>query len=169
MFSLQEESVRLVNVNPRAELHGEDPKPAADLKIHAKMSNAMLADFHPALRALLYVKDEGQKDLISENDPEHLTRLRMPKLGPLKFNEEIVGATVTVHAAVSKSDITLEGCTVDNFHVEPQEGGTIDITLRVQAHPDEKQMGKLYMLIGKDVEISIEPPEADAEEDPDGK
>lgn len=161
MFELTNQQVRLANVNLRAELHGEDPKPAADLKIEAKLSNDALAQFHPTLKHFLYSKDEEQPDLVSAQDNERVTRLRMPKLGPLKWDTELVGARVVVHHGVNgKGDIDLEGCNVNSFTLTAEEGGTVAISFRAQAHPDEKQIGKLSTLIGKDVEISVEPPDS---------
>jgi hypothetical protein len=47
----------------------------------------------------------------------------MPKLGPLKYSEEPVGAEVTIHRGLGgKSDIMLPGCSVNNFTLDAQEG-----------------------------------------------
>ena len=41
-FSLDHQSVTLANLNTRAELHGEDREPAADLKLTWTAPNAIL-------------------------------------------------------------------------------------------------------------------------------
>ncbi len=156
MFSLKNDVAKLANVNPRAELHGEDPQPACDLKIEMNVSNGLLAEFHPTLRSFLYEKDDSQLDLAEDS----LTHLRMPKLGPLKWDEELVGAEVTVHRGLGgKSDIVLPGCSVNNFVLAPQEGGSVMLCFRVQGHPDEKQFGRLCSIIGSEIEITVMPPE----------
>lgn len=159
-FTLLEEKVKIVNVNPRAELHGEDTKPACDIKVEATLSNDDLAEFHPTLKSLLYVKDADRPDLLSQADPSHATMLRFPQLkGPLKWDGEIIGAAVTVHyGATEKSHIVLPTCVVNDFRLEPLEGGTVMVTCRVQAHPDAKQFGALCMMVGTEIPVSIEPP-----------
>jgi len=160
-LTLNEVTARLINVNPRPELHGEDKKPAADLKFHTLLPNSELAQFHPMLKAMLYVKDTDQADLVSQNDPEHATALRFPLLcrKALSWESEIVGGKVTIHHGISaKSHLVLDGAIVNEFRLEPLQGGTVGITFRVQIHPDEKTAGKLCMLTGTDMTISVEPP-----------
>jgi hypothetical protein len=45
MFSLANQAAKLTNVNPRAELHGQDKKLAVDLKFEVKTSNDVLSEF----------------------------------------------------------------------------------------------------------------------------
>jgi hypothetical protein len=170
-FSLQNEKVKIVNVNPRAELHGDEPKSACDIKIEATLANDDLAEFHPTLKSLLYVKDEDRPDLISQADPGHATMLRFPQLkGPHKWDGEIIGAAVTVHyGTTEKSHIVLPTCLVNEFRLEPLEGGSVVVTCRVQAHPDEKAFGKLCMLVGTEIGVSIKPPESELEHSTDAR
>lgn len=158
MFHLNEHEVRMVNVNVRPELHGEEAVTAVDLKIEAKMPNNILFEFDPSLKLILYVKDPNP-ELIDQ--PEHLTKLRFPQIGyPIKWDEEIIGAKAVFHLGVSgkRSDVTLEMCDVNEFRFEPQEGGTVVVTFRIQTKPDEKQLGKLGMMAGCDVILSVVPP-----------
>jgi hypothetical protein len=167
-FALEHQGVKLVDVNPRAELHGDDHVMAADLKMQATMSNDILAEFHPRLRAALYFKSEGSPDLIDiarAGDPAHVPNLVFPKLGPLKWQHEIAGARVTIYAPVSRNDIVLEGCGVDGFTIEAKEGGTIILTFRVKAKPDEDEMGRLCAMIQTDIDLSLEPPQATDEKE----
>lgn len=161
MLILKNQTVRLTSFNPRAELHGEDPKPAADLTLEAKLPNSVLSELAPSLKAFLYMKDDEQADLVSGADPEHLTRLRFPKMSPFKWSEEIVGATVTIHyGATGRGDVTLPGCIVGKYRVTPEEGGTVILSMQVQAHPDEQQAGKVCMLVGTQIQVTIDPPES---------
>lgn len=164
-FELSRTTVRLAAFNTRRELHGEDPQPAADLKIDMKLGSDQLALFHPALRSMLYHYDsQVGGDLVDaahkDSDPNYAPHVRFPKMGPLKWDDEIVGATVTVHYGV-KSEIVLSGSNVAKFHMEPQNGGTVALSFLIQAHPDEKQAGKLYTMNGSDIELTIEPPESE--------
>jgi hypothetical protein len=65
MFELTQATVKLANINPRAEMHGDDPKPAFDLKIEATCSSSALTHFHPELRQHLFMKDQNP-DLIDQ-------------------------------------------------------------------------------------------------------
>lgn len=168
-LALVKEMVKVVNVNPRAELHGEEPKPACDIKLEATISNDRLAEFHPTLKSLLYVKDQDRPDLISQADPTHATMLRFPALkGPLKWDDELIGAEVTIHyGTTEKSHIVLATCLVNDVKLEALEGGSVVVGLRVQAHPDEKQFGKLCTLVGTEIPVSIIPPQPEPVFDPD--
>lgn len=77
---------------------------------------------------------------------------------PLKFSDEIIGATVTV--AYGIGDIALEICNVNNFRVECKDGGTVRVTYRVQAKPTGEQLAKLSQVLGASVDVSIDPPAA---------
>lgn len=161
MFSLLKQNVKLSSFNPRAELHGTETHPAADLTIDANIPNTLLLEFHESLKSLLYMKD-AQVDI----DEDHMTALRMPKMGTFPYEEEIVGATFTIHHGISaKSDLKMAGCMVNNFKLSAQEGGTVAVKFRVQCHPDEKQMGRLAMMIGTKIEVTIEPPESEDQGD----
>ena len=164
-LSLSNTEAKVSSVNPRAELHGEDPKPACDVNLEFALSNDELAQLHPSLKGFLYVKDEDRPDLVSQADPEHATMLRFPQLGvPVKWDGEMIGAEALFHYGTSeKSHIKLSGCVVGKFALEPLEGGSVLTTLQVQCHPDEKQMGRLGMMVGTKVPVTITPPEAAGE------
>jgi hypothetical protein len=160
-FSLSNTEAKVSSVNPRAELHGEDPKPACDVNLEFALSNDELAQLHPNLKGLLYVKDEDRPDLLSQADPGHATMLRFPQLGRLKWDGEVIGAGVTFHyGTTEKSHINLTGCIVGKIGLQPMEGGSVVLGLQVQAHPDEKQFGKLCTLVGSKIPITITPPES---------
>lgn len=162
-FSLDHQSATLAHLNVRAELHGEDREPAADLKLTWTAPNAILSEFDPELRYALFrlpERDGDQVDLI--NDPDFLPIVKFPKLGSLKWSDEIVGATVTVHwGASGKGDVVLTDCVVDRFRFDLIDGGSVFITIRVKCHPTEAQVGKLFSKLGCETEISIAPPAAE--------
>ena len=60
MFSLDRKTVKLVNVNPRAEKHGDENALACDLKFEIRASNDVLSEFHHSLKSALYKEpDQG--------------------------------------------------------------------------------------------------------------
>lgn len=158
MFDLNQ-SVKLANVNPRAEMHGEDPKPAFDLKIEATCSSSVLLHFHPELRQHLFKKDENP-DLVDQvTEGDGLTVLRYPKMGQIKWDWEGVGYTATVgYGLGGPSDIVLNDCKVDHFKIEAQNGGSVIVTFRIIAHPDTEDIGKLCEFIQRDIDLDLQPP-----------
>lgn len=158
MFQLLKHPCSLTNFNPRIEMHGEDPKPAADLSFTANLPNDKLALFDASLRDFLFWKN-GDATPDTANDSAAAPHLRFPKLGILKWNTELVGAKVTIHVGeISKHEVALPAATVCKFKIDPQEGGTCLVYFLVQCHPDEKQSGKLAFMIGRDFDVTVEPP-----------
>ena len=169
-FELNEVTAKLLHLNARGEIHGEDNVPAGDLKIKVDLGNDCLAMFHPALKSMLYHFDQSaDQDLVDEaqkQDPEYKPHLRFPNIPAIKPTDQCTGASVTIHQGVpgsgkNKADICLDLCNIDNFVIEPKQGGTCSITFRIQAHPDEKASGKLWALIGSNIMLSIAPPAAE--------
>ncbi|MEM5429370.1 hypothetical protein [Cupriavidus oxalaticus] len=155
MFELTQQQVKLSSVNPRAEIHGTEKKPACDLKFEYAADNAELVRFAPDLRDALYKRPDDQGDLI---DPERLSVLRFPKMGAFKF--ELAGKgykLVMDYGLGDKSNIEL-AADIDGFKLLPQNGGTVIIMFRAVVHPDEVAFGKLCSFVQRDVEITLTPP-----------
>jgi hypothetical protein len=159
MFELKQ-LVKLANVNPRAELHGEDPKPAFDLKIEATCPSTVLVAFHPELRQHLFKKDENPDLADQATDGDGMTVLRYPKMGAIKWDWEGAGYTATVDYGLGgESNIVLRDCKVDHFKIEAQNGGSVVITFRIIAHPESEDVGKLCEFIQRDIELVLAAPE----------
>lgn len=161
MFELTKQKVKLSSVNPRAEIHGEERKPAFDLKFEAACCNDVLIHFHPELRQMLFKKNE-QPDLVDQsNDKESLTALRFPKMGGIKWDWEGAGYALTVPYGIDdKSAIKLGDCKVDDFKFVPQNGGTVMLSWRTICHPKTEEVGKLCEFIQREIDITLTPPEA---------
>lgn len=57
------------------------------------------------------------------------------------------------------SNIVLGDVKVDKFKFTAQEGGTVSVSCRIIAHPDEKVIGPLCNFIQRDIILSITRPE----------
>lgn len=165
MFEL-DQTVKLANVNPRAEKHGEDTKPALDLKIEAMCPSTALIHFHSELRQHLFKKDENP-DLVDQvTEGDSLTQLRYPKMGAIKWDWEAAGYTAEVDYGLGgESNIVLGDVKVDHFTFEPQNGGSVAITFRMTVHADADDVGKLCEFIQRDIELKLTPPEAKTADD----
>lgn len=168
MFSIENQAAKLTSVNPRAEIHGADHVMAADLKFEIKVSNDVLSEFDPALKASLYRKahpgEEVQPSL--QLEPGALPKIKFPLMGPVKWGSELSGYEVIVHYGISgKDDIRLLACEVDQFRFDCLDGGTVVVSFRVIAHPAPGELGRLCEMIQQEVDISlIEPTEVEQEQ-----
>lgn len=154
---------KLSSYTPRRELHGEDPRPAATLKFDIVLGADMLLMFHPTLRSALFEHREGVVRNLADA-ASTANDLRYPQIGkPLTWTLELIGAELTIDYGLGgKSNIVLPDCTVDDFTISPQQGAVAFVGFRVACHPDEKQSGKLAMMIGKDdLKITLAPPAAE--------
>lgn len=143
-LELKNQKAKLAHFNARSEMNGEDRVAAADVKLEVPLTDDDLAMFGPDLRSSWYNGDR---------------KLRNPQLeGPFSWEAEIVGATLTIHHGLGgKSDLVMQGCTVNAFKLTPLDGGSVLMACRVQCHPGEKEAGKLYSMVQGDVEVSLEP------------
>lgn len=156
MFDLSKKACFLAHCNGRHEKHGEDDVLACDLKFKGDFDGGILAEFHPTLRSLMYAKHEGGD--LADQGSDTPTQLRFTNLvQPLKFTNEIVGATVTLEYGLKP--IVFDTANVNEFKVECNEGGTVTVTFRVQVRPTEEQLAKLFALLDTSVPVTITPPE----------
>lgn len=164
-FELAEQAAKFTNLNTTPELHGEKPEPAADLKFALNMaSSSVLPMFDPTLRGMLFCRHgQVQHDLADES--ADVPDLRFPKLAlPLKWDLQFDADELRIHIGTGgKSDVMFPNAKVSDFQLSPQQGGTVIVTFKARVHPDEKQFGKIAMLMGSDVAISL----SQADEDPD--
>lgn len=158
--------VKITSVNPRSERHGpEELHPAVDLHISLTTGNNILTALDGKLLDALYTKNAnadqgGQQSLDGVEEVSNLPNLKFPLMGALKWKKDLVGYTLTVQHGVG-SDIVLTGCKVNNFTIDPKEGGSVDLKLRVQSSDvDERTLGKLGLLVQNEVDVMLLAPEA---------
>lgn len=160
MFELTRATATLAHFNARSEVHGEDKKPAADLKLTMAGSNELLRLLDENLRTVLFApkpKPAANAEQLFEVDPP-LTELRFPHLGPLKWSREAVGRDVVIEWGIDDtSAIKLTSCTVDHFAVDAEPGGMVTLTFRVRCYPTAEDAGKLFELQQREVVITVAP------------
>jgi hypothetical protein len=170
MFNIPDmRKVKLIDANPRSELHGKEHIPAIDLKFTMLAVNEWLAFFHEQLLHAFYkgepaAGDPAQPDLEGVEAVTSLPYLRFPKMRmPIGWGWEGTGFTLTVdHGMGGRSNLVLGDCKVDGFKFDMKEGGTVEITWRLQASKvEDKVMGKLCSLIQHDLEITLTAPSDD--------
>jgi len=165
-FELENNTLRVINVNPRREKHGDDNVPAVDIKLRLESANDSLTMYSGHLKSALYHKSaassvdpQGQLDGV---DPvSDLPNLRFPQVVDLKWNAELSGYTLSIdHGLGGKSNLVLHHCCVNNFALQCKEGGTVVHTFRVQCDEvSEKELGRLCTLIDSDIVATLTGPE----------
>ncbi len=162
MLELDTQLVKIQHINTRTEKHGEDSVLGVDLKLQARVSNDLLAQFSPTLKSSFYHKDEAvQGDLVT--DAGYLPNLKNPALGTVKWDGDWEHQLLRILSGVrAEDDIELDDAKVNKVSFDFQEGGTVFINFRVQAHPDEKTTARILQLLGQEVHMSLsfeDPPE----------
>ena len=159
-------SVRLSNVNPRMEKHGPDSVPAVDMNFIFETTNDVLAYFDGFLLTALYTaRTEAQSDQGEFDGLEpvsQLPNLRFPKMAPIKWDWRGAGYTLELDYGLGGNrNIVLDTCEVCKFVIDCKEGGTVELKFQVQvtAGLTEQIIGKLSMLIGQEVGITLRAPQ----------
>lgn len=164
-FAITErKTLKLTNAKGRKEIHGEENVQAIDLRFSGAFSNEVLSLFHAALPAALYTvegpsaSDDAQQEMrlpVSDLDVLRFERMRYP----LKWDGDIMGATLSIYWGTGKP-MVLQLCKVTDFAFEPINGGAVKIDFRVSSAADitEKILGRTGIMMGDDVEITLEPP-----------
>ncbi|CAG9173216.1 hypothetical protein CURE108131_20830 [Cupriavidus respiraculi] len=155
MLELDTELVKINHINTRNEKHGDDNVLGVDLKLQARLSNDVLSLFAPSLKFSLYHKDESvQGDLVT--DAGYVPNLKFPSLGVLKWDGDWEHQRLAIHNGVrAADDIVLSDARINKLQFDLQEGGTVFVNFRVQAHPDEKTTARLLSLLGQEVHMSL--------------
>jgi len=162
MFELNEARVRVANVNPRAEKHGEENKLAVDIKIEATLPGDTLNAFDPGLRAALYrdLRKGEQADLPGIGDNK-FGAVRFPLVKPVVWDEEFTGYAMSIGTGLGLSEpVRLSDVTLRKFVFEPMQGGSLGLTFSIVAHPDTDDAGVLCATIQDDAVLTLTPPAA---------
>ena len=166
MFSLTDHQVKICSFNPRAEKHGEDNVLAGDLKLEATCHSSVLDHFDKTWRKFLYRKPApGEQTEIEFKAEDGLTQRRMPNLAPFKLDEDFPGYHVSIVSGLAiEETLLLNDVELSNFVFEALDGGSVQITFRASFRPDGRTSGKLCQLIQETVELTLTPPEREAEQ-----
>jgi hypothetical protein len=157
--------VKLQHVNLRPEKHGDESVRAIDVKFALQKGNEVLDLFHPKLRAALYwnQKEQEQRQERVVGVAAALPDLIFSELEPVKWDLELVGAKVVIDYGLGPeagSSIELCDCKVNAFVFECHQGGTVDVTFRVQTSnfPDGA-LDKLSKKLNQETAIQVLPGE----------
>lgn len=162
MLQLETASATLANVNLRTEKVGRDNvRPAADLKFTVNIANTQLEQISAGLLASLYKhpNEKGHQGDLTAPDPQAMTTLRHPKAKPWASTEDWPGYFAQVHAgSFDLKDVELDKVTLKSITCEAKNGGTVELSFTLGCHPTGADVGVLYDLMGKEVDLDLNPP-----------
>lgn len=154
-------TVLVKSVNIRAEVHGKEKVPAADIGFRLTCSNRALSMFDTGLLVGLYKpanEDDDQPDLDGVEPISERPMLRCPSIAmPIDLSREYVGRDIVIDYGMGgSSNLNLNTCTIGAFKVDAKEGGTVDIDFRAQvSHLDPETLGALGCLVKHDVLMTL--------------
>lgn len=166
MFELIKTPATIRSVSPRAENHGDEHALAIDIGLEYSLSNQKLELLQPGLCSALYQRDraaESEAQGAFEIEEGMLPHLRFADMGAFPWDYKGEGYTFELinDALHGEQKLTMRDCKVNAFKVEPEEGGTIKLRVRVQCLPNEEDIGELCSYLKEKVAVSLIPPSVD--------
>lgn len=166
MFSLTDHLTKICHFSPRMEKHGDENVLAGTLKLETTCHSSVLDNFDKSLRKLLYRKPApGEQADLPLGDSDGLTARKLPQLLPLKWDEDFPGYKIAIQSGLALDEvIKLDDVEIHGFAFEALDGGSVTVRWSANFNQDGRTSGKLCQLIQETVELSLMPPERDAEE-----
>lgn len=154
----------LATVTTRTEKHGDEDVPAVTLGLELTVANTMLDVIDPTIRHALYRRHDGQEDLpgVEQSTPV----LRCNSINRAILATKYDGWTLEVDDGIDETTPKAFGsCKVDKFTVEPKQGGSCVLRMRVGTSDlDAERSGMLGMHVGQPVWIKLRAPEKAVDE-----
>lgn len=156
-FEYERQLTRITHINVGTEKHGDQDVNAMDIDMRWTTNNGALAMFSPTLKSSLFEKEDKLQQEINP-DPEHMTVVKNPKMGPIKWDETYENARVVVHIGASgKADAVFSDAKVRKFVIEPKQGGTCVFSYQVRCHPSTGDIEKIAGKLNQEVFVTLDP------------
>jgi hypothetical protein len=160
MFRIEDILAKITSCTNRSEKHGKERTPAISIGLYVVMGREALEMFDVGLRVFLYRKPNptpGELPMAHDND----TELRFPFMRNLSWNRSYEGYLLRFHIGASgKEDVLLAECELKEIQFVPQEGGSVGISFKINAHPkDDEDHGKIGRRVQQEIGITLTPPE----------
>lgn len=162
---------RVVSVNGRQELHGEEHRLACDIGIEVNQPNRVLDKLDTRLLETFYWKNPAgaqQEELEGVERVTDYPNLRFEHLGlPVKWLEKFEDGVFILHHGDDEAlDLKLPEVKVNEIRITPKEGGTTTLGMRIQGHPDEGDLARLFMVLQSEVTVTVDTDPDDEEPEP---
>lgn len=156
---------KLATLTPRSEKHGDDDVPAVSLGLELTVPNTLLDSIDPKLRPTLYAPKPDETPELPGVEPS-TPILRCNSIDRVKLTSKCEGWTLTVDDGADESRASeFGGCKVDAMSIEPMNGGSVVLRLRVGTSDlDAARSGMLGMHVGQSIWVTLTAPERVPEE-----
>lgn len=150
-LTIDRRQAQLTSLNCRAESIGpKEKRLAIDIGLSLSFEGGILDEFSPHLHEALF--DRQTQDLAGG------CVRRFPEAAPIEWQGEMTGAKVAFDIGISKP-IEFADARINKFTLSPMDGGTVILSLRVQCHPSEDQVGPLAGHLQQGITFSLTPME----------
>lgn len=158
----------LATLTPRSEKHGDDEVPAVSLGLAMTVSNELLDSIDKDLAPRMF-KHPDSKPIPGVRDA--LTVLACNSIERVTLPTKYEGWTLQVDDGIDDTKpLTFGGCKVDKLSVEPMQGGSIVLRMRVGTSDlDAERSGMLGMHVGRSIWITLTSPKPGEEPAKDAK
>ncbi|MBB5469347.1 hypothetical protein HDG32_005494 [Paraburkholderia sp. CI2] len=156
MLEFSKVPVKILHLNIRTELHGDEEKTAVDIKLGFDLPNHALDQLSPTLRPSLYTASDDP-DLLGP-DAEHMTHVKNPQLGTLHWAGEFAPVGLHLHTGNgrgTKGDLLFTDATFGKLAILVKEGGTCSCMARAQVLPNPDETAKLVGLLKHEIPASL--------------
>jgi len=150
MFKIPRREAAITHLNIREEKHGKTSVKAVDVSI----SFTAKATGDKNIFDILVPVQQDNDNLASEFFFDEGGHLRAPTIQPFGLKRDPEGLVVTLHDR--KEPITIANAKAKNFIITPQEGGTIQVTCKIQGIPEKGHVERLKDILGADVDFELE-------------
>lgn len=167
MFEITEfTEALLTSVTNRVEKHGDDEKPAVSLGIEIETGNTLLDSIDATLRPSLFKPKDDEPTLPGVE--VSMPVLRCNTIDRVTLTTSHDGWRLQLDDKADPDDpMKFGGCKVDKLTVEPKQGGSITLRLRVgTSDVDAERLGALAMRNGGPVWMMLLKPEKAPEKAP---
>ncbi len=161
-FAYERQLTKVVHMNVRTEKHGDQDVTAVDLNLRYTSTNNSLAMLSSTLKSSLYEKDDSNGEV--DPDADHLTLLKNPKMGRIKWDEKYENARFVFHVgATGREDVVSTEATAGKIVIDAKQGGTVVYEYQVSLYPSDKDLAKMAGKLNQEVFITIDPEGGEAE------
>jgi hypothetical protein len=151
-----------------------DEDPGAKISLQVLVGNDVLTGFHGKLKSDLFTRDadshpptgpEAQRTLDGVpivSDLPDLTWLGA-HVKTIRLSDSLSGYRLRIdHGIGGRSSITIDDCTLSDFRLQAQKGGTVLVKFELESpNVSDKTWGKLARLKSLEVEIALQAPAID--------
>jgi hypothetical protein len=160
MFRVEDALAKINSCTNRSEKHGKDREPAISIGMTIVRGGEVLDHFDVALRTMLYRRPQPKPGEVPMYD-QNLSELRFPFMRTLCWDKSYPGYLLRFHiGATGKEDVLLSDCEVKEIRFITQEGGSVQVSFKVNAHPiSDEDHGKIARRVQQEIGITLTPPE----------